>query len=887
MKTSALHQTQSYLSRLYRAILLPVFALALLAGMWAAVLYQVRQERVSAHYEAVLHSQMLARTLAEHTNHLLRQTDHATQLFKLKYEESGGTLRLAEFVKPGGLLDSLLPSKLELPLALVGADGRLLDSRSGYFAPQLAQQAFFRHHATNTSDTPLVTTPIVEPRTKKWQIQISRRLNQRDGQFAGVIVMMIDPATFVEDYDRLNVDPGGSVMLISRENGTATARVDEQLIISDAIDFTAAQSGGRIGTLDELLLARPFDAVERIYGYAEMPRYLLLAVAGNPLKTEMAGFEQRRQRYLMAVGSASLIVLLFVGLLLQQARRLRRSALLVSEAQEMLDAAADASMDAVFLLKACRLRSADQAIADFTMVGLNERGAALLGTTVAQARGKRLFELLPALHSRGFIEKYKQVLLTGQPLDEEFEADFLPDGAHYWMHHQIVAIKEGVAVTIRDITPRKKSELAIRKSQAELAAVNDVSPLGLLRADANGQCTYVNRTFEFVTGLMRSEALGENWLNAIHPNDRANLKAALKQMAITRLPYQDTLRCVHPDGTVVWIMFKIAAMIVDQQIYGYVGTVDDITHVRKSVMALRESEARLRTIADTLPAMVAYIDNEQIFRFHNIAYEREFKRSGTSVLGKSIFETIGAERYATLSPYIERALNGETLTFEEDEDSESVVRTFEVVYIPQIDEDASTVIGFHVMRQDVTAQKREKQRLLKLSQIDALTGLTNRAGFLQKLHDSMRASFEGKHLMAVMYMDIDHFKPVNDTYGHSVGDALLRAFSARLTHTMRASDTIARLGGDEFTIIMDRVNRSDDAATLAAKIVTAMQAPFDLDGTQVSISASIGLAFYRDEEISCAELLHRADLLLYQAKQSGRNTYRAGPPHNADNHAAA
>ncbi len=887
MKTPALHQPQSYLSRLYRAILLPVFALALLAGMWTMVLYQIGQERVSAHYEAVLHSQLLARTLAEHTNHLLRQTDHATQLFKLKYEESGGTLRLAEFVKPGGLLDSLLPSKLELPLALIDSDGHLIDSRSGYFAPQLAQQAFFRHHATNTSDTPLVTTPIVEPRTKKWQIQISRRLNQRDGQFAGVIVMMIDPATFVEDYDRLNVDPGGSVMLISRENGTATARVDEQLIISDAIDFTAAQSGGRIGTLDELLLARPFDAVERIYGYAEMPRYLLLAVAGNPLKTEMAGFEQRRQRYLIAVGSASLIVLLFAGLLLQQARRLRRSALQVSEAQEMLHAAADASMDAVYLLRACRLRSADQAIADFTMVGLNQRGAALLGTTVAQARGKRLFELLPALHSRGFIEKYKQVLLTGQPLDEEFEVDFLPDGAHYWMQHQIVAIKEGVAVTTRDITPRKKSELAIRKSQAELAAVNDVSPLGLLRADANGQCTYVNRTFEFVTGLMRSEALGENWLNAIHPNDRANLKAALKQMAITRLPYQDTLRCVHPDGTVIWVMFKIAAMIVDQQIYGYVGTVDDITHVRKSVMALRESEARLRTIADTLPAMVAYIDNEQIFRFHNIAYEREFNRSGTSVLGKSIIETIGAERYATLSPYIERALNGETLSFEEDDDSDTVLRTFEVVYIPQIDEDASTVIGFHVMRQDITAQKREKQRLLKLSQVDALTGLTNRAGFLQKLHDSMSASYEGKHLMAVMYMDIDHFKPVNDTYGHSVGDALLRAFSGRLTHTMRASDTIARLGGDEFTIIMERINRSDDAALLAAKIVTAMQVPFDLDGTQVSISASIGLAFYRDEEISCAELLHRADLLLYQAKQSGRNTYRAGPPHNVDASAAA
>jgi diguanylate cyclase (GGDEF)-like protein len=188
------------------------------------------------------------------------------------------------------------------------------------------------------------------------------------------------------------------------------------------------------------------------------------------------------------------------------------------------------------------------------------------------------------------------------------------------------------------------------------------------------------------------------------------------------------------------------------------------------------------------------------------------------------------------------------------------------------------VIGFHVMRQDITVQKREKQRLLRLSQVDALTGLTNRAGFLQKLHDSMAASRANANLMAVMYMDIDRFKPVNDTFGHAVGDALLKAFSARLTHTMRASDTIARLGGDEFTIIMERIHRTDDAAAAAAKIVTAMQADFDLGGTVVSISTSIGLTYYRDEEVSPAELLNRADILLYEAKQAGRNTFRAGLP---------
>jgi len=873
MTPSSTSSAISFLRTLYRAVLLPAFALALLAIMWAAVVYQVGQEKESSHYEAVLHSQSLAHTLAEHSSHLLRQTDHATQLFKLKYEETNGALRLAEFSRKGGLLDSLLPSKLDLPLALLGPDGHVIDSINGYFPPDLGDQPFFKAHASTPEDTPMVATPVVEQRTKKWQIQLSRRLNTRSGAFAGVVLIMIDPAYFVEDYDRLNVEDKGAVMLMSRENGMSIARIDEHLMISDSVDFLAPAAGQ---ATEELMLRRPFDDIDRIYSYADLPRYSLMAVVGVTSKTAMARFEHLRNTYYGAVSVASLLVLLFVGLLMQQSRRLRSSTQMATEAQTMLRAAANASLDAVYLLKACRIRGPARQILDFIFADLNERGANLLGHTRDDLLGKRLLEVMPELHTHGFMEKYLSVLRTGVPCEEEFTVQFLPGGRTRWLHHQIVAIDEGVAVTTRDITARKEAELAMRKNQAELAAVNDASPLGLLRADHTGHCTYVNRAFELITGLTREEALGDAWMRAVHPADRDVLSAALKHMRDTQEPIRDTVRCVHSDGTLIWISFKIAAMIVDGQVYGYVGTVDDITLIRKSVNALRESESRLRTIADTLPAMIAYVDADEVYRFHNLAYEREFNQNGAEVLGRSIEDTVGPQRYEFLSPYIKRALGGETLTFEEEDNAAMLERFFEVVYIPQLDADGETVMGFHVMRQDITAQKREKQRLLKLSQIDALTGLTNRAGFLQRLNDTMQQSRENGSMMAVMYMDIDRFKPVNDTFGHGVGDSLLKSFSARLTHTMRASDTIARLGGDEFTIIMERIHKMEDATLLAGKIVTAMQMPFDLDGTVVSISASIGLAYYTDEDVSPAELLNRADVLLYEAKQAGRNTYRAG-----------
>eukprot|EP01034_Spumella_vulgaris_P033738 gene33738-41622_t len=722
------------LRKLYRAILLPAFALGLLISMWAAVAYQVSQEYHSARHDAVLHSQTLARTLAEHTSHLLRQTEHATQLFKLKYEETRGALRLPEFTSKGGLLDSLMPSRLELPIALYLPDGTLLESRHGFFNQSIANDSVFKMLMLAQDDAALASNPMVEPVTKKWQIQIARRLNDAQGQFAGVIMLMVDPAHFVEDYDRLHVEPNGLVMLVSRDTGLAIGRIEERLYITDSIDFTTSTTDA-YGSADELTLKQPLDGVDRIYSFRDLPRYSLTAVVGNTVSSAMARFERQRSIYFVLAGVATVLVVGFAALLMQQSERLRRSMNAANEARQKLRAAADASLDAVFLLKACRSQTRGDVI-DFTLVDVNERGARMLELPRDTLLGQRIGELVPMWRTEGFIDKYRTVMETGQPLEEEFETRNLP-GEPRWLRHQIVAIDDGVTVTTRNITSRKRDELKMRQNQAELAAVNDASPLGLIRADANGHCTYVNRTFEAITGLTREQALGDAWMTAVHPTDRDVLRTALRHLRETLQPFQDTLRCVHPDGTVVWTSMKVAPIIIDGNIDGFVGTLDDITLMRKSVMALRESEARLRTIADTLPAMIAYVDEEEVYRFNNLAYEREFSQSGIEVMGKTIRETVGEPRYQFLQPFIQRALAGETLSFEEDDESHGLLRSFEVIYIPQFDEGGFSVVGFHVMRQDITAQKREKQRLLKLSQVDALTGLTNRAGFLQELNKAM------------------------------------------------------------------------------------------------------------------------------------------------------
>ncbi len=987
--------------RWFRIMLLPVFALSLLAAMWLALLHQLEGERESTRKEATGNSQALARVLAEHVSNILRQTDHATQLFKLKYEETGGKLRLPEFARRNGLLDSVLPARLDLPIMLYDRHGRALDSAHAVVSRDVAAAPFFQALAKGEADAPMFTTPVVDARSKKWHIQVARRLNDRGGAFDGVIVIMIDPMYFVDDYDRLNLDDRDALTLTSREDGLSVGRIGEHLFIDDRLRFVPGR--GPEQAPGELSAIPPQDAIARVYGASEMPRYGLTAVVGVTEAAAMARFRQHQRNNTGVAAFASVLIALVSVLLMRQSARLRASMRAAREAQAILRAASDGSLDGLMIFKASY--GPHGRVEDFIVVDINERGAAMLRLPRAELLGQKAFALMPRFRQTGFMQRYIEVLESGQPLEEEVELHFEGE-APRWIHHQIVPLKHGVAVTSRDITARKQDEIEIRSnrgflqsliehlplliyvksvrpasfgtmmvwnkaaetvtgidaarvightdssafppgfnlcsqdedlamlanpvvrdqperplrladgslrylhavsvplfdqhgnteyilciaeditqrraqeqnlrtSEAQMVAVTNASPLGLVRADLNGDCTYVNRRFEAISGLTREQALGQGWTHALHPDDRTLLDQLFAHQRQCEEPFEQVLRCVHGDGKLVWVSLKVAAVRIGGRIEGFVGSLDDITTLREAELALRESEARVRTIADTMPAMVAYVDAAQVYRFRNLAYGREYEREGARVAGHTVRETVGDERYRFLAPYIARALAGETLVFQEQDNHGGAERTMEVTYIPQLGEDDATVVGFHVMRQDITSQQREKRRLLKLAQIDVLTGLANRAGFLSKLDSAMRDSAQHGRLMALMYMDIDFFKPVNDTYGHAVGDKLLKAFSARLTHALRSTDTVARLGGDEFTIIMEGLNRPDDAATAAAKIVMAMRVPFDLDGVTVSVSASVGLTYFRDGPHDPDALLKQADMLLYQAKQAGRNTYRA------------
>ncbi len=175
---------------------------------------------------------------------------------------------------------------------------------------------------------------------------------------------------------------------------------------------------------------------------------------------------------------------------------------------------------------------------------------------------------------------------------------------------------------------------------------------------------------------------------------------------------------------------------------------------------------------------------------------------------------------------------------------------------------------------DITERKLAKEHLEYLANFDTLTGLPNRRLFFDRMEQSLLNAKRQKHMVGLLYLDLDRFKGVNDSFGHAVGDLLLRETAARLTESLRLSDTAARMGGDEFTVILTKITETADAAIVARRIVDNLSKPFFLENHEVSIGVSIGIGIYPIDGEDADVLLKKADTAMYRAKGTGSNLFR-------------
>ena len=303
--------------------------------------------------------------------------------------------------------------------------------------------------------------------------------------------------------------------------------------------------------------------------------------------------------------------------------------------------------------------------------------------------------------------------------------------------------------------------------------------------------------------------------------------------------------------------------------------------------ALRESEERLRMVADNVPALISYVDREQRYRFSNRTYGAWLGIEDEKMRGRTVREVFGEEAYGRMRANLERVLAGSAVEFELVAGEGGRQRTLQISCVPHLGPQAE-VLGFYMLGNDVSALKRAQEdlrfaaiqlqhdarRLEFLAHHDTLTGLPNRAMFADRAREAVAHARRHGKTAALLFLDLDNFKQVNDSLGHDVGDALLKIIASRLRASVRGEDFIARIGGDEFCVLLQSIAEPREAAAVAQKLLHELGKGYRIGAHQVSSGASIGIACVPQDGEDVATLLRLADAAMYRAKDLGRNGYQ-------------
>lgn len=374
-------------------------------------------------------------------------------------------------------------------------------------------------------------------------------------------------------------------------------------------------------------------------------------------------------------------------------------------------------------------------------------------------------------------------------------------------------------------------------------------------------------------------ATPDGWPQLIDSDDRRLALANLEALAAGKTDHtRSEFRFNKPDGTQVWFAGEsIALRDGDGSLIAFEGILTDITERKRAAQELAASHVLLTAAIENSPEAILVVDhygqvtayNQNFVALWNVPpellaggnNEALLRMAASNVKNESEFLDQVHDLYA--HPEMTRHDELET------KDGRIIDRHSAPLY-----DDKKHHLGRIWFLRDITARKRAEQKIVELARTDPLTGLANRVAFLDRLQLAFARARRGAHSFAVLYLDLDHFKDVNDTLGHPAGDALLKVVADRLRACVRETDMVARFGGDEFAVLQEDMTDIAAAEALAAKICRTVGTSLSIDGNQIHTSASVGVVPYRRDITDPEAMMTKADLALYRAKTEGRDRFR-------------
>ncbi|MDQ1815980.1 PAS domain S-box protein [Massilia sp. CCM 9210] len=431
----------------------------------------------------------------------------------------------------------------------------------------------------------------------------------------------------------------------------------------------------------------------------------------------------------------------------------------------------------------------------------------------------------------------------------------------------------GAVVAMKDITELSESQRKHKLNEQRLRAITENLPALIGQVDKAGNFTFLNSQALRFYGRENAQLIGQPVRQAYSAPEFEKVEQFIKlAMQGKRVSFEDEITVEGRRS--YYHASYIPDIDASGSVNGFYAMAFDITARKRSEIRQRESEERLRTVTDNLPALISYLDIDLRYRFANAMYKQWYGIDPADMVGKSITDVFPAHFCGQREQQLRRCLEGHTVQLELEVEHGGEGRILHSVYIPHMRD--GVVLGAYLLSTDVTAARRHEANLKALANTDTLTGLPNRRSYEAELEAALARSVRNRTGIALMYLDIDRFKQINDTLGHAWGDEVLREFARRLLGAVRKTDTVSRLAGDEFTIILESVRSPEECATIGAKIVEAMRPLFSVGDMARQVSSSIGIAWTGSAQPDARELAREADAALYQAKAAGRNQYCLG-----------
>ncbi|EDN70512.1 diguanylate cyclase/phosphodiesterase [Beggiatoa sp. PS] len=507
------------------------------------------------------------------------------------------------------------------------------------------------------------------------------------------------------------------------------------------------------------------------------------------------------------------------------------------------------------------------------IVRFNNTCSTLTGYTLEEVKNRYIWNFLLTDDKIESCKQYFKNLVVEISTSQRYEIEWvmkdktrrLIDWSHTILtneHHEV----DYVIGTGIDITERKRADETLARTLTELEIILDNSPVGIAFLGQKQRFIRINRKLEKMCGYTEQEL--RNHTPKILYFSPKGYKTFGNDNSATHEMEQFVRR---KDGTSFWCHVKVKEIDPNDPAQGFIWSLEDVTEKRQAEENLRLAA----TVFETTTEAILVTDANNHIIIVNPAF--------TTITGYTFDEVVGkqpkilssghhdAEFYQQMWTSLLQEGKWQGEIWNRRKNGEIYV---EWISITTIRDANHQIVQYVAVFTDITKRKQNEELILHQAHHDALTNLPNRILFVDRLKQALLTAKRHQGRVAVMFIDLDRFKSVNDTLGHDFGDLLLKEVAQRLIACIRESDTVARLGGDEFTVVLTQIQNISDIRIIAQRMLKSLSQPFIQKDNEAFIGGSIGIAFFPKDGQEAETLVKKADIAMYQAKQEGRNTSR-------------